>query len=37
MLDINTKVYYIDKIWYLKIMLIQSLMGIIRVGTIVIE
>ena len=37
MLEINTKGYYIDKIWYLKFVLIQNLMGIIRVGTIVME
>ena len=37
MLEINTKVYYIDKIWYLRIVLIQNLMRIICVGTIVMD
>ena len=37
MMDINTKDFYIDKIWYLHIVLIENQRGVIYVGTIVME
>ena len=37
MMEVNTKRFYIDKIWYLNIVLKENQRGVIYVSTIVME